>query len=274
MAVILQVTDLHVEPKGKLAYGAADTCTLLDQIAPWLERAAAKCDAVVVTGDIACDGNEEAYAHVARIFSRLQAPVRMIPGNHDRRDGFMKILADFIEDQWSPERLDQTLELPDARLFLLDTLQPGCHWGALPEGVLSRLEEEISAAEAAGKAAIVFMHHTPVHCGMGKMDEPFGGREALRGIFERHPAARLATGHMHRALAQRFGGASLVTAPSVSVPIYIDLSAGGGDEFLLETPGFALHHLMPDGWTTFFGQIPVQMSFAGPYSFKGAVNPT
>lgn len=274
MAVILQVTDLHVEPRGKLAYGEADTCTLLDQIAPWLERAAEKCDAVVVTGDIACDGNEEAYAHVAAVFSRLKAPVRMIPGNHDRRPGFLKILGSFIANQWTPDRLDQTLDLPDARLLLLDTLQPGLHWGALPDEALSRLDAALSEAEGAGKAAIVFTHHTPVHCGMGKMDEPFTGRERLLEIFNAHPAARLATGHMHRALAQRFGAATLVTAPSVSVPIYIDLSAQGGDEFLLETPGFALHHLMPDGWTTFFGQIPVKMSFAGPYSFKGAVNPT
>ena len=152
----------------------------------------------------------------------------------------------------------------------LDTLQPGRHWGGLSDASLSRLQ----AALSDGRPVLALMHHTPVHSGMGKMDEPFTNRERLREILSRRPDVRLATGHMHRGLATHFGDTVVTTAPSVSLPIEIHIGPEGGDDFLFETPGFALHHLMPEGWVTYFGQIPVRTDFAGPFPFHGAVNPT
>ena len=61
MTTVLQLTDLHVEPAGTLAYGKADTASLVKSIRPWLLRFAPRVDLVVVTGDIACDGKPEAY---------------------------------------------------------------------------------------------------------------------------------------------------------------------------------------------------------------------
>ena len=47
---------------------------------------------------------------------------------------------------------------------MLDTLQPGIHWGALPDGVLDWLEAELKDTH---KPSLVFCHHTPVKPGMG-----------------------------------------------------------------------------------------------------------
>ena len=69
MPTILQLSDLHVEPRGRLAFGRCDSAGLLESIRPWLVQAAEKVDAVVVTGDIGCDGNEDAYRIVKDVFT-------------------------------------------------------------------------------------------------------------------------------------------------------------------------------------------------------------
>lgn len=270
MTTVLQLSDLHVEPVGTLAYGKADTASHVRNIRPWLQRFAPKVDLVVVTGDIACDGKPDAYEIVAETFADLPVPVRMLPGNHDRRSNLVRILPDFVEPDAGKERVEFTMERDDALILGLDTLQPGRHWGGLSDASLSRLQ----AALSDGRPVLALMHHTPVHSGMGKMDEPFTNRERLREILSRRPDVRLATGHMHRGLATLFGDTVVTTAPSVSLPIEIHIGPEGGDDFLFETPGFALHHLMPEGWVTYFGQIPVRTDFAGPFPFHGAVNPT
>ena len=282
MTTILQLTDLHVVPKGELAFGRCDSSALLASIRPWLCEVSKKVDAIVVTGDIGCDGNEAAYEVVREVFTGLSAPVRMIPGNHDRRAGMAKVLGDFIGERLLSEesgRFDQVLTLGNVTAFLIDTLQPGKHWGEIPSPVLDALDVELDRMKALHRPSIVFMHHTPLHCGMGVMDEDFLGRDRLLSILAKYPSVRLCTGHMHRAIVQTTGTTLIATAPSVACSIEIDLSPTGGDAFRLETPGFALHHWqvepagVPAGWTTFFGLIPIQMSFDGPFRFKDVVNP-
>ena len=270
MTTVLQLTDLHVEPAGTLAYGKADTASLVRSIRPWLLRFAPKVDLIVVTGDIACDGKPEAYEIVAQTLADLPVPVRVLPGNHDRRSNLVRLFPDFVEADAGKDAVEFTIERDDALVVGLDTLQPGRNWGALSDASLARLE----AALADGRPVLTLMHHTPVHSGMGKMDEPFGNRGRLKEILSRRPDVRLATGHMHRGLVTRFGDTIVTTAPSVSLPIEIHIGPEGGDDFLFETPGFALHHLMPEGWVTYFGLIPVRTDFAGPFPFHGAVNPT
>ena len=75
MPTILQLSDLHVEPRGRLAFGRCDSAGLLESIRPWLVQAAEKVDAVVVTGDIGCDGNEAAMALSTSLSSMAKAVV-------------------------------------------------------------------------------------------------------------------------------------------------------------------------------------------------------
>ncbi len=141
---ILQISDLHAEPKGVLAYGAADTASRTKEIRPWLRSMSEKVALIVVTGDIACDGNPEAYEIVRRTLEGLAAPVAVLPGNHDRRSTMRRLLGPFIAPHtWSEERLDFDMDLGGARVFGLDTLVPGSHTGALPAETLARLEREI-----------------------------------------------------------------------------------------------------------------------------------
>lgn len=278
MSTILQLTDLHVEPRGVLAYGKADTASRLDAIRPWLEVKAREVDLIVVTGDIACDGNVESYRHVREVFSGLAAPVRMLPGNHDSRTAMRAHLEGLTEssEEVSPSApVEFLFETDDFRAVGLDTLIPGTHWGEAKDASLARLEALFNADRRAGrpKPTILFMHHTPLHSGMPKMDESFGNRDALLRVLAARSDVRVATGHMHRAIVGLFGANVVVTAPPVALSIELDFGPEGGDAFRLEPPGFALHKRIDSAWVTHTGLIPVVDDFSGPYPFAGAVNP-
>jgi len=41
----------------------------------------------------------------------------------------------------------------------------------------------------------------------------------------------------------------------------------------IETPGYAMHTFLEDGWVTHFGQLPFQSDFSGPWPFVNTINP-
>ena len=268
MIKILQLTDLHVEPEGELAYGKADTHARLMETAVWLRSGAPEHDLLVVTGDVACDGNPLAYQAVESVFSRHDKPVFFAPGNHDRRAGLTRIArqpAGLAEDD-----LSFFSDLGGVRVFVVDTLVPGRHTGCVKPSTLAWLN---NALESRLTPAILFMHHAPVFPGMGHMNEKLEGADTLFDCLARHPDVRVATGHLHRAMTAVKNRTVVVTAPPAALPIELDLSESGGDAFRFETPGFALHFWGEDGWVTHFGQMPIRTDFAGPFPFAGAVNP-
>ena len=58
------------------------------------------------------------------------------------------------------------------------------------------------------------------------------------------------------------------------IELELDFGEEGGDAFRLAPPGYALHRLLDSGeWATHFGAMPIPDTFAGPYRFKGVVNP-
>lgn len=269
---ILHISDLHVEPVGKLAYARANTARRLIELAEWLRAHEHTYEAIVVTGDLSCDGNSQAYALIRSVFSCLSRPCFMVPGNHDRRKPFLEILSDFCPNPLRADNLSYAVDLGHTRLLMLDTLQPGLHWGAVPEDVLDWLEQELHRSDA---PTLVCCHHTPVKPGMGFMDEPFGGANRLIDLLSSRPNTRLCTGHLHRPVATLAGERLMVvTAPSVSLQMLLDLRPEGGDEFIFETPGYAQHTFLDDGWVTHFGQLPFPSDFSGPWPFTNTINPT
>src|SRR5450432_819891 len=86
--LLAQITDLHVMPKGQLAYGKVDTADLLRRAVAHLNRLDPRPDAVVITGDLADKGDPAAYQHLREILAGLELRYYVIPGNHDRLSEF------------------------------------------------------------------------------------------------------------------------------------------------------------------------------------------
>ena len=91
--LLAQITDLHVMPKGQLAYGRVDTAGMLRKAVAQLNRLDPRPDAVVITGDLADKGEPVAYQHLREILAALRLRYFVIPGNHDRMAEFRSAFA-------------------------------------------------------------------------------------------------------------------------------------------------------------------------------------
>ena len=95
--IIAQLTDTHIRPPGRLAYGLVDTAGHLEAAIALLANPPAPIDAVIVTGDLVDFGTDEEYAHFRQLVAPLSLPIHPIPGNHDERAAFRRAFADRID---------------------------------------------------------------------------------------------------------------------------------------------------------------------------------
>ena len=90
--ILAQITDPHVRPRGRLAYGVIDTEAALRRAVEAVAALVPQPDCVVVTGDLTDCGLAEEYEIVRDCLAALSMPVFVIPGNHDRRENLAAVL--------------------------------------------------------------------------------------------------------------------------------------------------------------------------------------
>ena len=272
--LIAQISDLHVRPKGELAYGVAETNSFAERAIDALLRLSPRPDLVVLTGDATDCGLEEEYSLLADLLNRLPMPVYVIPGNHDRREAMRNT---FWHAGYFPEfgELNFIVETRPVRLVALDSLVPGETHGALSDATLEFLDRAL--AEARDVPALVLVHHPPFICGIGHMDRIrlLRGAERLADIIAANrQVERLLTGHHHRPVQVRFAGTICQIAPSVAHQVILDLREEAPSCFALEPPAFLLHQWIAGTGivthTAMVDRYPGPFPFVLPPEYPGA----
>lgn len=241
---IAQISDIHLKPRGNLAYQAADTAGALRKVVAHLNDLVPAPDVVLLSGDIADGGHQESY-HLAReLLAPLEMPLFMVPGNHDHKG---RLAQTFPEHSYLTQRSDgfvcYAVEDYPVRLIGLDTVTPGDHGGGLGRERLAWLDATLT--ERPDVPTLIFMHHPPFASAVGHMDlEPFKRRDDLRRLIQRHPQVeRLACGHIHRPITLDFGGSVATVCPGVGMQIPMDLRPEAPSGFVLGPPGLLVHYL-------------------------------
>lgn len=270
---VLQLSDIHLRGDNRLSFRVVDTRHCLEVMVAHLKSLEQQPDCIVITGDLADNGDPGAYRILRETLVFPGIPIYALPGNHDHRDRMREILP-----EWCPVTTEDmepyicyAQDVGPFQLVAIDTMQPGSHSGHCHPQVATWLERVL--AKRPDMPTLLFMHHPPFLTGLGVMDEPFENQDILAGIIRKNPQTRLCCGHMHRTIMTQWMGCVAMTAPSVSMQIELDLSKSGGDEFRMETPGYLLHHWHEGACNTHVCQIATQASFAGPYPFTDSVNP-
>src|SRR6266851_1446856 len=92
--IIAQITDLHVVARDRLCYGEIPTNAQVAEAVAHINSLAPQPDVVIASGDLVDHGREEEYEVLHEILAKLNRPVLVIPGNHDRREALLKAFAD------------------------------------------------------------------------------------------------------------------------------------------------------------------------------------
>ena len=263
MFIIAQLSDFHVRPHGKTAYGDVDTNAMFHDAVDAVLKLDPQPDCVVVSGDLTDCGLDEEYQIVADGLARLPMPVFVIPGNHDRREQLIQSLSprhrylprdgfiNFVADDFP------------VRLIGLDSVEAGQTYGTFCATRQQWLRDTLAAG--AGKPTVIAIHHPPFLVGVDGMDElRLIDAAALGAIIKDHPEVeRVLCGHYHRAITTRYAGTIGYVAPSTAHQVALDLRPGRSNRFIMEPPGLAVHTWRPDmGMTSHL--VPIG-DYGGPF---------
>lgn len=262
--IIAQISDLHVRPPGRTAYGDVDTNDFLRRAVAAIAALDPQPDCVLVTGDLTDCGLDSEYALLDEILRPLSMPIFVIAGNHDRRDALRRALG--AKHPYLPKHgdcLDYVVDDFPVRLIGLDCVIPGETHGAVRPEQIAWLESVLGARR---RPAVLMIHHPPFPTGIETMDRlGCRGGEALAAVVGRHPEIeRVLSGHYHRPITVRWAGTIGFAAPSTGHQVVLDLRPGAPTRFIMEPPSFAVHTWTPAiGMTTHL--VPIG-DFGAPFA--------
>lgn len=237
--LILQLTDFHVTTAGTLLAGV-DTRAAFSRLMQRVAGIEPKPDLIVVSGDLAETGTEEEYAWVAAGLRAQGLPFVVVPGNHDMREPLRRAFRE--ETGTEPDHLAFSRLVAGVRLLGLDTLVEGSAHGALSDGQLTWLENELE--HAGSEPIVIVMHHPPFRTGIPAMDAIgliSGGDELARLLEGRANIAGILCGHVHRAISGLFAGIPAIVAPSASHQFALDFERTDRFTVVQEPAQFVLH---------------------------------
>ncbi len=265
--LIAQITDTHVSVPGGSLERNYDTSGHLARAVRHLNALDPRPDLVLLTGDTVDVGTPEEYARLRGILAGLAAPLYVIPGNHDDRDGMRQAFADHA---YLPRAgfLHYTIDNWPVRLVGLDTHVPGESGGALCPARIAWLADRLDEARA--RPTVIFMHHPPFRTGLSVMDSiGLRGADELAGVVAQHRQVRqIIAGHIHRPIATAFAGTLATVSPSTAHQAALDLPPAARVAAVMEPPavtllywddaaGELIHHL------SYIGEKPVHVLYDG-----------
>lgn len=269
--LIAQLTDLHIKPEGRLAYGHVDTAACLQQALCALRALPQSPDLLLLTGDLADSGTPEEYRRLRGLLESGLAdrpmPWLLVPGNHDSHDGLRAVFPDAPGAdagrwwQFAIQRDDWPL-----RIIGLDSVCPGESGGELCSDRLQWLSRQLR--DGPHTPTLLALHHPPFATGIGHMDDiGLRGADRLEALLDKNAQIELVvSGHLHRCIRASVGGRAAMTAPSTAHAVELNLSRSAAAMFRLEPPGFMLHAWVGNRLVSH--QAFTQQS-AGPFPFYG-----
>lgn len=207
---LIVISDCHVVPSSKLLLGL-DSGARLAQAVRDINDRHGDAEACLLLGDLVDDGKPESYERLRDILSQLSAPLHFALGNHDDRAAFRSVFPDAAVD--GNGFVQSVIDAPDARLLILDSLEPGRVSGRLCGERLAWLDRRL--AERPADNAYIFLHHHPCAIDMPVDDVMLEDAEELHGLLSAHKNVRhLFSGHVHRPCSGLWNGIPFATLGS------------------------------------------------------------
>jgi Icc protein len=232
--LIAQLSDLHIGANEN----GVDPVPHLEAVVDAVRALPNQVDAVLVSGDLTHDGDEPELQLAREVLERVEAPLYVLPGNHDDR-ALLREVFDLPGEEGEP--VNYSVDVGELRLVVFDSNVPGQDPGRYDADQLRWLDSELRAQP--DRSTLLAMHHPPLATGVREWDginlEP-GQREALAEVVARHPQLRaIVGGHLHRIAVSTLAGCPVLSVPSTYLQARPDFESEGVD--FVPMPGFAIH---------------------------------
>jgi 3',5'-cyclic AMP phosphodiesterase CpdA len=234
--LLVQLSDLHIGANEN----GFDPVPHLAAVVEAVRSLPNRPDAVLVSGDLTDDGADDGYLLAREMLERLEAPLHVLPGNHDDRG---RLRAAFGLPGGGGEPIRYSADVGELRLVVFDSNVPGQDPGRYDPEQLGWLDVELGAEPDC--PTLLALHHPPLATGIPEWDEinlEPGQRPLLAEVVARHPQVRaIVGGHLHRVAASALAGVPVLAVPSTYLQARPDYVTEGVE--LMPHPGFALHVL-------------------------------
>ena len=215
MTLLVQITDTHIVPPGKLLYGNTDTAAHLGESVRQINSMRSRPDVVLVTGDLVETADKVCYQHFIDIISALEMQAYVIPGNHDDPQKMLEAFAGTSHFPAIDDTFQYTVEDLPFRILALNSHCDGTELPGFDQKRLSWLQYQLSISD---KPVLIALHHPPMTTGIELID--MGGSEwfqGLKSVLAEHSQVRLVIcGHCHTDLYGRIGQVPVYMAASTS----------------------------------------------------------
>ena len=267
MVKLIQLSDLHLVPPGKLTSKVLDTNSILEETINEILRKKdyfGKIECVVVTGDVSDDGSIESYLSAHEKLIKLNVPFLVIPGNHDLRNPMREVFNEHVEFSTNSSQFDWVFKYEETVIVGLDSLVEGENFGFLEKTSLEFLSNQLSIHN--GSDIVLLIHHPPIKTGIYFMDKI--GLTNSSDLAEclkvtNHPV-RILCGHVHGVYHGLLGIHPVVSAPSVCSAFEFNRKKFAPVGFNRGPTGYAYFETSSNGfWTAIpssYGNGPLNFS--------------
>lgn len=215
MLKIIQITDIHMlANKAATIYGINIYLSLKKIIEAI--RFIEDIDCIIITGDIANDGEYNAYITVDELFKHFDLPIFWLQGNHDFSEVMLQVSTKI------KIKANKSFKIGTTKFILLqtvmrdeDNLSVNKGRGYLFNYEMSFLKRELEVNNF--DQCVIAMHHPPILSNTWTDRRILDNRIEFIDLIEQYSKVRLVLyGHQHIAQRTEINGITFISAPPVS----------------------------------------------------------
>ena len=232
---LVQVTDTHLTGDSDGTLLGMNTARSARQVID-AALASQQPDCVLVTGDIAADGQAAAYEQLNGFFNH-RVPTLWLPGNHDDVRAQQGVYREHLKRRIVGRHWD---------VLMLETQVVGKVGGYFSSTELEALQCAVADAAAGDKSLLIATHHPLRALQSAWLDEQAvsNASAALTIMQTLSDRVVLVSGHVHQESDAVVQGVRMLTTPSTCIQF-----APGSHDFALDDkqPGYRCIVLQPSG---------------------------
>ncbi len=233
----IHFTDPHLVAPGEKLHGI-DPMQRMQECLKHIASNHKDASFCVITGDLADQGQPEAYQSLHDELAKFSLKTYLLLGNHDHRENFLKTFPNKTRDKKG--FVQSSLQHETGDFLFLDTLDQGQHTGMYCEARQSWLSDHLSSAK--DRDVYLFMHHPPFAIGMPQLDSIAlaNGRE-FADIVGRHDQIKhLFFGHVHRPVTGSWRGIPFSTLFGTNHQVALFFESVDVVPYSLEPPAYSV----------------------------------